>query len=197
MTVGRWTNDENDEYVTPPAETARFLEAWLAEDVLARETLRGAARRKRGLQILEPAAGDGAMLAPIRQAFPWKGVQLTACDVNPRGEGIAACDFMQLEAFAEWDLVITNPPFSKAMEFIERALQVTRRGGYVVMIGRAALLETKKRRAFWQRNMPAYTYVLSNRPKFIAGKKGTDSALYAWFVWRAGSRRRTSRLRVL
>lgn len=81
------------------------------------------------------------------------------------------------------DLVITNPPYSLAMEFVERALREIAPSGEVAMLLRLCWLAGQKRAAF-HREHPGDVYVLPKRPSFTG--KGTDSADYAWFVWGPG-----------
>lgn len=103
------------------------------------------------------------------------------------------------------DLVLTNPPFSLAKEFIEKALSES---DTVCMLQRVNFLGSQSRKEFWNRNPPTHLFVLANRPKFIAkcskcknpenyqigalevcplcgGKvrPQSDATEYAWFVW--------------
>lgn len=172
MTSGRKRNDALDRYDTPPEVTQAFLAAWKPEH----------SGDWMSSVILEPAAGAGAMLGPLAERF--REAQLAALDINPRAEGIAADDFLRPRFTAQFDLVFTNPPYNQAMEFAVQGLNVTRHGGYVVLLLRLAFLESQKRASWLRENMPESVWVLSKRPSFDG--KGTDSAAYAWFVWRKG-----------
>ncbi len=76
------------------------------------------------------------------------------------------------------DLIITNPPYSLAQEFIEKSLAEART---IVYLLRLDFFGSIKRHEFWIRNTPTHLYVLSKRPSFIG--KGTDANNYGWFVW--------------
>ena len=105
------------------------------------------------------------------------------------------------------DLILTNPPFSLAQEFIIKARKEAK---CVVMLQRINYLGSQARKAFWNSNPPTHLFVLANRPKFIAkctnkncevktsfqitdppkvckcGKTVTpssDATEYAFFVW--------------
>ena len=56
--------------------------------------------------------------------------------------------FMDIQK--KYDLIIGNPPFSLALEFIQRAFQVVKPGGKVIFLLRTAFLESDRRFSFWQ-----------------------------------------------
>lgn len=76
-----------------------------------------------------------------------------------------------------YDVCFTNPPYSMAQEFVEKALTVSNR---VVMLLRLGFLATRKRSQFLRKQTPS-VYVLPNRPSFNG--EGNDMSEYAWFVW--------------
>lgn len=115
----------------------------------------------------EPCRGDGA----IYDKLP--GDRLYA----ELSEGV---DYFELE-FPPLDLIITNPPFSLALEFLRKSLSEART---VVYLLRLNFLGSAKRREFWQAHPPSHLYVLSRRPSFTG--RGTDATEYAWFVWDRG-----------
>jgi hypothetical protein len=75
------------------------------------------------------------------------------------------------------DVILTNPPYSRAFEFLEKALS---EAPHVAMLLRLNFLGSEKRAKFFQRTPPDI-YVLPNRPSFARGH--TDSCEYGWFVW--------------
>lgn len=79
------------------------------------------------------------------------------------------------------DLILTNPPFYSALEFLTTSLN---HALTVVYLLRLNFLGSQRRKAFWEKFPPTHIYVLSRRPSFIDGK--TDSIEYAWFVWDSG-----------
>lgn len=85
----------------------------------------------------------------------------------------------------EADIIITNPPFNSAIEFVKKALEDVKEDGLVIMLLRLNFLGSKNRNEWLKANMPYEIYVHSKRMSFIDGK-GTDSIEYAHFVWKKG-----------
>lgn len=94
-------------------------------------------------------------------------------------------DYLNTELDYKPYVVITNPPFNKALEFIRKALEDVEEDGYVIMLLRLNFLETKARKDFFDSYMPEYIFVHHKRMSFIEGG-GTDSVAYAHYVWRKG-----------
>ena len=82
-------------------------------------------------------------------------------------------------------MIISNPPFKNAFEFIQKALDDVCDDGYVVMLLRLNFLGSKVRNEWLRNNMPSEIYVHSKRMSFTDNGK-TDSIEYAHFVWRKG-----------
>lgn len=88
--------------------------------------------------------------------------------------------------------VITNPPFSKAVEFVEHSLNLGARK--VVCFQRFAWWESNDRRDFWAKNPPNRIYSCGNRATCYRGdltneervKLGSTPTAHAWFVWERG-----------
>lgn len=177
--------NRDDYYATP---------TWVTKLILPRIKSKATGR-----WIIEPGAGDGAILrAMVEDGFPPErmvGVEANKeradamCTVH-RNVNVLPLDWFSPDVQAKLDklgvtseprIVIGNPPFSKAEEFIVRSLQVAGEDGIVVMLLRLGFLESKKRCEFHKAH-PAHVYVLTTRPSFIKGK-GTDSTAYGWFVW--------------
>jgi hypothetical protein len=84
------------------------------------------------------------------------------------------------------ELVVMNPPFSLAQEFVERChLHIDPKGhvGTIAVLLRLAFLASAKRREFRAKH-PFDLYPLASRPSFTGG--GTDSADYAWYLFGTG-----------
>lgn len=171
MSVGRRKRDPLDRYDTPPEATRAFLRAWRPEYPPG--------------AILEPAAGAGLMARELRAAFPLALVD--ARDIEPRCRDVLAADFLAVREDACYDIVITNPPFIIADRFLARAMQMTRPGGYVILLLRAGFLESRRRRDLLTMYPPSDVYFLRSRPRFRGPNTdgaSTDATMYAWFVWR-------------
>ena len=114
----------------------------------------------------EPCKGDGRLY----DWFTNKGLATTYTEIT---EGL---DFFDWDG--KVDLILTNPPFSLAQEFITHSLE---KADTVFMLLRLNFLGSIKRHDWWVKNSPSALYVLSKRPSFTGS--GTDATDYAWFVW--------------
>lgn len=133
---------------------------------------------------LEPCAGDGAIVRAVNEKIG--GIEWVTNDLRKR-KGIAHnLDYLANahgNTFRGFSVLITNPPFSLAMEFITAALANASSEATVAMLLRLNFLASETRRNFFAANgwMPD-VYVLPNRPSFTDDGK-TDATEYAWFVW--------------
>lgn len=137
--------------------------------------------------IFEPCAGNGNFIKAIRD----KGYTNTIIANELREEEqenlienganeVYIHNFLEDKIDIEPNVIITNPPFSIAKEFIEKC-RTDYPNAKVVMLLRLAFLESKRRKEFWDRHPVNHLYVLSERPRFINNK--SDATAYAWFVW--------------
>lgn len=85
-------------------------------------------------------------------------------------------------------LIIANPPFSQAQEFLEYALVMRAEAAdwhqpkpTVIFLLRLNFMGAQKRYPFWSAAERPKLRVLSQRPSFTEG--GTDMTDYAWFIW--------------
>lgn len=156
-----------------------------------------------GGRWLEPAAGRGDIIRAVdaaRSDVTWTAVELrpecrpALAAATGSARRVRIGDFTKLAAdeLGPVDVVITNPPYSIAMEMLEHALTLRATG--VVMLLRLNFLASGARASFMRKHVPD-VYVLPNRPSFSG--RGTDSIEYAWFVWHPGRRRRFGRVQVL
>lgn len=140
-----------------------------------------------GNNILEPSAGNGNFIKIIKSIYPNKNInaieirQSELENLQLLCSDIIIHDFLSYEDNKKYDIIIGNPPFNKALEFIEKSLSLLSEQGVLIFLLRTAFLESKQRYEFWQKNPITDLYVLSKRPSFIGN--GTDSASYAWFIW--------------
>ena len=81
----------------------------------------------------------------------------------------------------EFDIIIGNPPYSEAQEFIEHSFELLKENGILIFLLRTNFLASKKRFEFWKMYPLSKLYVLSKRPSFTG--KGTDATSYSWFIW--------------
>ena len=124
-------------------------------------------------RFLEPCEGDGR----IRHFFQEvnEGWICEGNDIQNGGQ-----DFIgSLYQPDHCDLIITNPPYSLALEFIEKGLEVSDSSLWLVRLG---FLASRKRKGFFTRNPPDTLLILSARPSFT-GDGRTDSSDYCWLGW--------------
>ncbi len=136
----------------------------------------------------EPACGAGDIVEAVGPRLDW-----TTLDIRNVPSPVlsnyhcADTDFLSLALDEEdscriyWDVIITNPPFYLAEEFVRKALN---HATHVAMLLRLAFLESRKREAFHQAHL-SDVYVLSRRPSFT-NNGATDNSAYAWFHWGPG-----------
>jgi hypothetical protein len=125
--------------------------------------------------ILEPAAGNGAIVRVLQRA----GFNVTAYDQET--------DFLTEQG--HYDCVLTNPPYSLAGQFVLQAKHVARQR--IVLLLPLAYLHGKQRydtiytdTQFPLREVHVFTrYPLLGDPLRADGKYTTGMMVYAWYVW--------------
>jgi len=138
--------------------------------------------------VWECAAGAGAILTVLeRNAFDVIGT-----DLEDRGhpEIKSGVNFLEQTELPEMDgvkanIIITNPPYSKAEEFIRHALLLTKPSkGSVMMFLRNEYDMAKTRRDLFEKAPFAQKIVHPpGRPRWIKGTKGSPRHCYAWYIW--------------
>ena len=154
---------EDDFYPTPPEAT---------EALLAVEDMRG--------MTLEPACGDGAICKVLEK----HRIPFDATDMVDRGYGKGGLDFLTTNYDRTYENVITNPPFSLAQEFLERALTLSSRK--VALLCKLQFLEGGKRKAMFEKTPLKSVHVFSKRLSMTRGgvkMKNSGMIAFAWFVW--------------
>ncbi len=128
--------------------------------------------------ILEPACGSGAITRVLRKQFT--AAYIEGIEIDPK-HGLGSVDFLKAKLRPEFDLIITNPPYAQALEFIQTAFKWRRNATSVVcMLLRLNFLGGQERAGWLRANMPS-VYTSPRRPSFTGN--GTDATEYAWFVW--------------
>lgn len=188
---------EFDYYVTPLAPIKDFLRAWQEDDPDAKVALSVD-------DVLDPCAGGNATptdweykpgyvyhIPPTPMPYPQAlreelGVMALTNDVRPDSPAERHGDFLAWadETFVP-GVVITNPPFSIAMEVILKSLELVREDGYVVMLLRLNFFGSAKRLGFFQTCAPLLAYVHHERMSFTPDGKA-DSVEYVHMVWKKG-----------
>lgn len=116
-------------------EEAKSLDQFYTKEAVATRTLNLALEHVKKLSydlsdisFLEPSAGNGSFLAPLRKA----GMDYFAYDIAPKESSVEKLDFLKDDISAELAprgnlIVIGNPPFGKrarlAIEFINKSFE--------------------------------------------------------------------------
>lgn len=137
--------------------------------------------------ILEPSAGSGNIIRALRN-YGFENI-INAVEIRDIekdklltiSEDVYICDFLRQSFKCKWDVIIGNPPYSQAQEFIDKSLDLLKPGGRLIFLLRTNFLESKKRFEWWQNKLPNRLFVLSKRPSFTG--KGTDATSYSWYIW--------------
>lgn len=142
-------------------------------------------------KIWECACGQGH----LAKVFDKYGKLAKASDLINRGYGVQQDFLNELtinfnpDYFWDGDIV-TNPPYSEALEFCKKALNLVKDGSKVCMFLKLTFLESKERKEFFKEQPPKTVYVCSSRIRCaIRGKFediGSSAICYAWFVWQKG-----------
>lgn len=151
--------DENDFYPTP-ARTTRLILPHLPP----------------ATRWLDPCAGTGALLDVVREerrATIVQGIEIDparALVCQEKGLDVEVNDALAIPTWPAMHVILENPPFNLAMEFLERSLfEAKKHDAIVCVLLRLAFLEGQARADFHRAN-PADVYVLAERPQFIDPK---------------------------
>lgn len=181
-------NKTNDNYYTP-----LYLANWAIKyglDILSNNC---------NISMLEPGCGE---FYPFARSAAKLGVESHAFDnqIDFSNETLVDnitlynevsfldCDQMENSGLAEnkYDLIATNPPFSKAEEFIWKSLDMLEPRGVMIMLLKLPFLASKSRRVLFNDRPPKEVFVIQRRPSFVVSgdKMGkTDMTEYGFFVW--------------
>jgi hypothetical protein len=135
--------------------------------------------------ILDPSAGG---CSKHQMAYPTVLQQLGCTRIDTldiRQDSLAEIkdDYLKWYPTVSYDMVVSNPPFALALDFVAAAIEDAKDGGFVIMLLRLNFFASITRRYYLQQNMPKYCVVHANRPKFNGR---SDSCEYAHFVWQKG-----------
>ena len=132
-------------------------------------------------RVLEPASGDGAMAKVIAEYCP----QVCAYDIREDGFLLRqnqSQDF--LTETTNTDVIITNPPFNLAEQFIRHAIT---KAPIVAMLLKSQYWHAKTRTPLFKEHPPAFVLPLNWRPDFRNGELGGSPTMeVAWSVWMRG-----------
>jgi hypothetical protein len=134
-------------------------------------------------RIWEPAAGHGHIVRVLRDA----GHVVIASDIMHYTFPLdfEADFFEQVRVPAGTELILTNPPYSRATEFVDYALTLCRR---VIALGRLSFLESERRARILDVGTLKAVHVFKRRLPFMhrdgwTGPRASSAVPFAWFVW--------------
>lgn len=208
--AGQLIRSKFDYYRTNPKDVETFLNSFITRNNYSfRDKL-----------ILDPCAGGDHkydMPYPLTlKKFGVKEENILTIDIREDSKANQKLDYLSLSAsFSnEIDLIISNPPFELAQEFILQSFRILnnsikKESKFIIFLLRLPFLESLDRFEFNKRFTPNQIYVYHNRLSFfpenteVEAKNGTkkvikagstDSCAYAHFVWDVNNKVSESRL---
>jgi hypothetical protein len=161
---------------------ARGLDAYFTpvEAVVSLLKIEGARLPK---LLWEPAAGDGAIVRPLRSA----GYAVVASDIADYGmeDCRVGFDYLSTTLPEGVEGIVTNPPYKLAVRFAEKA---AREVCYFALLLRTNFLESTNRLPFFREHEPARIWISSRRLPMMhrhgwSGPRAPSNTCFAWFVW--------------
>ncbi len=146
--------------------------------------------RMKSMRAWEPCCGEGHMSEPLKEYF----AEVYSSDVYPHGYGavgsFVGTGGLELgdRATAPWrpDWLFTNPPFSLALEVVERMLEEAVFG--VAILVRTNWLESAERYRLFCRHQPTIVGLFSERVPMVEFRwdpEASSATSYSWVVWEA------------
>lgn len=161
--------EENDFYATNPKALLLLLEQ-LEEDGIYLDK-----------KIWECACGEGHLSKVLQE----KQFNVKSSDLINRGFGEVQ-DFLSYNGYWSGD-ILTNPPFSLAEEFVEKAMQIQENGAKLLLFLKIQFLESEKRYKLFKKYPPKYIYCYSSRQQCCKDanfeKYTATTQFYCWFIW--------------
>jgi len=121
--------------------------------------------------IWECASGKGYLVDKLKS----EGFKVIATDI------LTGFDFLTKEPDFDFDIIVTNPPYSKKYEFLKRAYEL---GKPFALLLPLTILETEKRQALFKK-YGIEILLLKKRINFIIPSGSGSGSWFAtaWFCW--------------
>jgi hypothetical protein len=144
--------------------------------------------------VLDPGAGLGAWGKAVRELinvddrFAKANLVGVEMDENTYPDGDYydewfVEDYLKWKTKMKFDLIIGNPPYRQAEEFVRKSFELLKPGGIVLFLLRLSFLEGQKRGAdLWREHVPYSVHVVSRRISFT-GNRRSDETAYALYRW--------------
>jgi hypothetical protein len=151
-----YTRKALDRYVTP---------AWVVHALVP--------HLLRPTKVWEMAAANGVMAAALREC----GLEVVTSDIE------SGVDFLAEQDARGANCLITNPPYTRAQEFVEHALALMQPcRGIVAMLLRTDFDHAKTRRHLFDWPF-ARKLVLTKRIVWFEPKIASPSDNHSWWIW--------------
>jgi hypothetical protein len=162
--------DHHDDFPTPPWATRAFFK-YVAPELVGKQ-----------LTFLDPACGRGHMIRVLREY----GFRALAFDNYRYDRSHRMGDYLdEQQQYPRYDVMMTNPPYRYADEFVQRALREASVG--VAMLVRTMWLEGQRRQLeLFGPHPPLRVVVFSRRMQSTYGKviqHGQAMMSHSWFWW--------------
>lgn len=170
---------EDDFYATDPKAVEMLIKAAPHIFYLAREN---------GTPIWEPACGTGNLVKPLTK----NGFVVYASDLKDRGFGEVHVDFLNTKIDNCPPIILTNPPYSLATEFIEHALEILPENGlYIALMNITYLAGQKRFERVYSKGSLREVYVFSKRVECWKNndkehESGNALINFCWYVFQKG-----------
>ena len=138
--------------------------------------------------IWECACGDGN----LAKCLTWNGLYVYATDLRDCGYGYSGVDFLQEKGTPNGcKIILTNPPYSLANEFILHALEILPEGGlYIALMNINCLAGIERYNKIFSKGSLREIYVFSKRIGCWKNNERDDKKAhiinYAWYVFQKG-----------
>ena len=132
--------------------------------------------------ILEPACGKGSIVAVLKDNF----FTFYAYDIYDYGQSVRRNFLFEKH---KYDIIITNPPYSLADEFVIKAKEVCRHKFAFLLRTNYLSGQTRYRKNVYKYLETVYIFTRMSdlrAPIREDGKYPTAGIVYAWFIWSIG-----------
>jgi len=136
--------------------------------------------------VLDPGSGTGVWGRAVRERYIFSRIHGSEIDGSLTGtkdyDAWFTGDYLTQPLQGDYDLIVGNPPYKFAKQFVERSLDLLRWDGMLLFLLRLAFMEAQSRHHWWTEHRPSCVSVLSRRPSFTGDRK-TDATAYAIYTW--------------
>lgn len=184
-----------DDYPTP-----KYLARWAVDRALSYFSSESFNR----LKFLEPGCGTSHPFYDMAVEMGCKstgvdnrGKKFTIIDKkDKRSKVFKGVDFVdEWKTRTRYDIICTNPPFSRAEEFVRKSYDLLNNQGVMIFLLKLPFLCSMERIPLWK-EIPLFELnVIQKRPSF-SGDGKTDATEYAFYVWHKLNDEETDRYRL-